>query len=388
MRNGHFIDLSFKFVNKYNLYFRDSLLLLPGSLSSLAKNFGTSSYENKRVACIFPYKFVNNEQISLNYIDPAPAFKFFDGISQDEYNSYSSQFNNNWNLKSETIKYCELDCYVLYQIIDKFSCAADNIFKMFRIDLLKYPTLSSLAFAIYRSKFLKDDAQIPLIHGEIYEFIKKSYTGGSVDVYKPIPTVREPKVTEETLIRRYDVNSLYPFAMKEFPMPSDNPVYFEGDIMKTYNHNNDLADLDKPFGIFEVDIETPKDIKIPLLQTKVKVKNGTYRTIAPIGNWTGCNFSDKLYNTARHGYTFKVKRGYLFEKADLFSDYINFLFDLKQNSEAGSPYYIISKLLLNSLYGRMGMNPISEQHKIVTSDEALELYPKINVTNILNLKNG
>ena len=34
------------------------------------------------------------------------------------------------------------------------------------------------------------------------------------------------------------------------------------------------------------------------------------------------------------------------------------------------------------------MNPISEQHKIVTSDEALELYPKINVTNILNLKNG
>lgn len=95
MRNGHFIDLSFKFVNKYNLYFRDSLLLLPGSLSSLAKNFGTSSYENKRVACIFPYKFVNNEQISLNYIDPAPAFKFFDGISQDEYNSYSSQFNNN-----------------------------------------------------------------------------------------------------------------------------------------------------------------------------------------------------------------------------------------------------------------------------------------------------
>jgi hypothetical protein len=155
---------------------------------------------------------------------------------------------------------------------------------MFRIDLLKYPTLSSLAFAIYRSKILKDDAQIPLIHGEIYEFIKNSYTGGSVDVYKPIPTVREPKVTEETLIRRYDVNSLYPFAMKEFPMPSDNPVYFEGDIMKTYNHNNDLADLDKPFGIFEVDIETPKDIKIPLLQTKVKVKNGTYRTIAPIGN--------------------------------------------------------------------------------------------------------
>ena len=75
---------------------------------------------------------------------------------------------------TETIKYCELDCIALYQIIDKFS---DNIFQMFRIDLLKYPTLSSLAFAIYRCKILTEKTQIPLIHGEMYNFIKKSYTG-------------------------------------------------------------------------------------------------------------------------------------------------------------------------------------------------------------------
>jgi hypothetical protein len=50
------------FANKYKLHFRDSLLILPGTLSSLAKNFNV---ENKG---IFPYKFVNNKNINLDYI--------------------------------------------------------------------------------------------------------------------------------------------------------------------------------------------------------------------------------------------------------------------------------------------------------------------------------
>lgn len=48
---------------------------------------------------------------------------------------------------------------------------------MFRIDILKYSTLSYLAFAIFRTTLLKD-SKIPLIHGEMYDFIKESYTGG------------------------------------------------------------------------------------------------------------------------------------------------------------------------------------------------------------------
>jgi DNA polymerase family B len=151
------------------------------------------------------------------------------------------------------------------------------------LDILKYPTLSSLAFAIYRSKFLKEEYKIPLIHGEIYNFIKKSYTGGSVDVFKPAiqnSSGEHPDTDSKNKIYRYDVNSLYPFAMKNFPMPCGEPIYFEGDILnpKLLNSPEDL-----PFGIFEVDIETPSDMKIPLLQFKIRTKNG-FRTVAPIGN--------------------------------------------------------------------------------------------------------
>nr|YP_025890.1 DNA-directed DNA polymerase [Moniliophthora perniciosa]AAQ74286.1 DNA-directed DNA polymerase [Moniliophthora perniciosa] len=368
IRDGRFINLRFNFASKYNLYFRDSLLLLPASLNSLAKEFNVT---NKG---IFPYTFVNNENISLNYVGLIPDLNYFENISAEEYEIYSSKFNNDWNLRKETIKYCELDCLVLYKIIDKFS---NYIFELFRVDIIKYPTLSSLAFAIFRSKFL-GNSKIPLIHGEIFNFIKESYTGGSVDVYKPCIEFKN----ENTKVYRYDVNSLYPFVMKNFPMPTGEPIYFEGDILNIYNNEGD-----KPFGIFEVEITTPEYIKIPLLQKRIKTDKG-YRTISPIGNWTGKYFSEELYNAAKYGYKFQIKRGYLFKKGNIFEEYVDFLYELKKNSSKGSPNYIISKLLLNSLYGRLGMNPIAENHIIISNEEALKLYSKKNITNIIDLKNG
>ena len=71
------------------------------------------------------------------------------------------QVMKTWDLREETIKYCEQDVVTLYQVINKFN---EQIFILFRIDILKYPTLPSLAFAIYRSKFI-GDARIPLIDG-------------------------------------------------------------------------------------------------------------------------------------------------------------------------------------------------------------------------------
>lgn len=370
MRDGKYIDLRLAFAGKYTLYFRDSLLLLPSSLRKLTKNFlgGTTEELSKG---LFPYKFLNNKDISLDYTGEIPDILYFDNISQDEYSQYSNNLNSKeWNLKEEAIKYCELDCFVLYKVILTFS---KKIFELFRIDLFNYPTLPSLAFAIFRSKFLKLN-KIPLIHGEMFEFIKESYTGGSVDVYKP--------TSDGKKVYRYDVNSLYPYVMKKYPMPTGIPIYFEGNILSLNTSNED-----RPFGIFEVDIISPDNIKTPILQTRIKTDNG-FRTIAPWGNWSGKYFSDELYNAQKFGYKFKVKRGYLFEKSDIFSEYVDFLYELKKNSEKGSANYIISKLLLNSLYGRLGMNPVVEQHLILENSKAKEIYSKVDITNVLDLKNG
>lgn len=90
----------------------------------------------------------------------------------------------------------------------------------------------------------------------------------------------------------------------------------------------------------------------------------------------------------KYGYKFKILRGYLFDKANIFKEYVDFLYNLKSNSISNSPDYIISKLLLNSLYGRFGMNPQVENHVIIDSNKTIKIIDKYQVTNIIKFNNG
>jgi DNA polymerase type B, organellar and viral len=165
-------------------------------------------------------------------------------------------------MKEESIKYCETDCKSLYQIIVKFS---NMIFEIFNIDIHKYPTLSSLSFAIFRTHFLRKN-EIPQLSGQIANDIRQGYTGGAVDMYIPRPQ-------KGTKIYCYDVNSLYPYVMEQFDMPVGKPNLFQGDIRKIDPN---------AFGFFYCKITAPDNLLHPILQTHVKVNNGI-RTIAPLG---------------------------------------------------------------------------------------------------------
>jgi hypothetical protein len=97
---------------------------------------------------------------------------------------------------------------------------AQLIYKQFNVDISKTLTVSSLAFRIYRVKFLSKENNISILNGLIYDFIYQSYYGGAVDAYV--------LVCEN--IKRYDVNSLYPTSMFRNNVPVGNPYYFEGDL--------------------------------------------------------------------------------------------------------------------------------------------------------------
>lgn len=97
----------------------------------------------------------------------------------------------------------------------------------------------------------------------------------------------------------------------------------------------------------------------------------------PIGNWEGWYSSEELVNAERFGYTYDILEGYLFESAPIFKDYIDKLYNIKQNSEKDSPKYIISKLLMNSLYGRFAMDPHLLNHEIVNKIDHSKLYEDI-----------
>jgi hypothetical protein len=155
-----------------------------------------------------------------------------------------------------------LDCVSLHQVIFKFT---ELIFDLFGRSVHHYPTLPSLAFGIFRAKFMEENL-IPQVSGKIARDIRSGYTGGSVDVFIP---ESKPHIK----IKCYDVNSLYPSQMQSQLIPVGNPTYFSGDITKI---NVDA------FGFFYCKIIAPDDIKHPILQTHVKTNNGT-RTVSPIG---------------------------------------------------------------------------------------------------------
>ena len=342
IHNDRIISIEFNYGkdNEYRIKFKDSYLLLLNSLYKLCNSF---SVENRK--SIFPHLFVNEN--NLNYIGEVPDYKYFDDISVDDYNKYKSNFNNNWCLKDEVIKYCNLDCISLFQILFKFN---NMIFDLFGKNVHHYPTLPSLAFAIFRSNFMSEE-NIPQLSGKIAKDIRQGYTGGAVDMYIP---ESKPNVK----INCYDVNSLYPSQMQSQEMPVGVPTYFKGDI-RLINPN--------AFGFFYCEIIAPDNIKHPIIQTHVKTNNGI-RTMAPIGNWEDIIFSSEMDNAKKYGYQFNIKWGYTFEKAIIFKDYVEFLHLLRSQYSRTDPMNLIAKILLNSLYGRFGMDDNFLEVNIIHKD--------------------
>ena len=310
----------------------------------------------------------------------------------------------------------------MYYSIKEFS---KEVFKEFRVDITRTPTISYLAFRIFRSNFLGENNNIAVLNGHVYDFIYQGYYGGADDAY--IPAGHS--------IKGSYVNYLYPTSMKINPMPVGNPYYFEGDLdyfnkinfnypkdknKILYSNLNDIFNLNKfnefkkililnlnpynnkgvlcnsinlPYGILEVSLETPKKEmwNEPILLKKYTVGEGGIRTIVPVGNWKGVYFSEELYNAVNknNSHNFKTNRGFLFRQGNLFKEYVEILFSLRINSPKDSPLNAISKLLLNSLYGRFGMNPEKPNHIILgDNNDKDKIYFHNEVTNIIDFGNG
>ena len=84
--------------------------------------------------------------------------------------------------------------------------------------------------------------------------------GGIAEVYKP----------EGRKTYVYDINSLYPYIMKTCAMPCGPPIFTAFDK----NTNDDFSNF---FGFIQAEIETPKEMYVPVLC----IKDGGMKT--PLG---------------------------------------------------------------------------------------------------------
>jgi len=98
-------------------------------------------------------------------------------------------------------------------------------------------------------------------------------------------------------------------------------------------------------------------------------------------------FSEELKNALNFGYKFEVLRGYLFDRGYIFKDYVDSLYKLRLSYPKSDPLNYTCKILLNSLYGRFGMNDDFYLIEILDQEELLEIESgDYNISEIKPLK--
>ena len=220
---------------------------------------------------------------------------------------------------------------------------------MFDEDLTKM-TIGSDALGNYKKMNKNFNKYFPLIPYQIDKDIRKSYKGGFTylnDCYKE-------KETGAGFV--LDVNSLYPSVMMYEKLPFGDPLFFNGQYEKDLLYPLYIQTFSC---IFKV-----KENKIPTIQIKnnlsfipneyVKSSDGDIVTLTLTNIDLELFFEhyDVWEITYHSGWKFKAIKG-------LFSQYIDYWskqkIDAKKNKN--DALYRISKLMLNSLYGKFGLNP-------------------------------
>lgn len=242
---------------------------------------------------------------------------------------------------------------------------------------IKGITMSSSAY----KNWLKDKYQLCKMqmkkseNEEIVEIVRKSYRGGITKVNQQYAGIEFNDVIS------FDVNSLYPSVMYDNPMPIG-----DGKIYKTLE-------------------EGRKDNRhlfiIVAFVQYAKVRKGMHSFI---GNQSGFSYAKKytyddvisnkmiylwkdefdLFKLVYDG-EYKILKVVGWKKANyVFKDYIDRWYDLKKNAR-NDVERSLAKLMLNSLYGKFGMNdsritkiPVAIDNKIIyrTEDNNTTYYYK------------
>lgn len=220
---------------------------------------------------------------------------------------------------------------------------------MFDEDLTKM-TIGSDALHNYKSINKNFNKYFPVLPYQIDKDIRKSYKGGFTylnDIYKE-------KETGAGFV--LDVNSLYPSVMMYEKLPFGDPLFFNGQYEKDLLYPLYIQTFSC---IFKV-----KENKIPTIQIKnnlsfipneyIKSSDGDIVTLTLTNIDLELFFEhyDVWEITYHSGWKFKAIKG-------LFTQYIDYWskqkIDAKKNKN--DALYRISKLMLNSLYGKFGLNP-------------------------------
>lgn len=377
MQNGQLISLKIlkeiKGKNKTVLTIKDSLKLLPGSLAQLAKDFQVPTQKDH-----FPHYFLveGNVAKTLSYEGPLPDYKYFEAkrTSQVEYAEMEQEFKINskpWNFIEISQKDILGDVESQYQILVQYF---KTLREAFPINPMKNLSVPGIAFTTWRT------VKLPLLNKEgfkVYDLSRSldnrfrgAYLGGIVDVYKP------------HLLGKgyyYDVNSLYPTAMcRPMQVGMPTPAIITPSEFKQGQF----------FGFLEATVQAPL-VDTPSGYIGLLPIRYNNRLVCPGGTFKGFFFSEELKFAQNNGYTILgIGEAYAFQRGvNTFKTLIEQLNTMKVKAqlEGKSVLRAISKLEMNSMYGRFGMHTPELKHAIVNSQQLDKLIKDSKILEHISL---
>lgn len=301
------IEVVFKLKNKRvnKVTFRDSQKLLPMSVEEIAKTFN------------MPY-----QKLKIDY------------TAHDELPEGAP-------LSEAEEKYIRHDVLIVATAIEYFY--SQGLDKM---------TIGACALAEYKK--LVSDKKFNLYFPE-----PKSYHKNVKATYKGGWTFLMPDVAEKTVKGGFvlDKNSLYPYVMKSRLMPFGTPILFKGEYQP-----------DKLYPLYVQQFSCQFELKpgkLPTIQSKEPLffRGSEYLTSSEnqIVTMTLNNVDYELFREHYDVYNLEFIGGWKFRGAmGLFDAYIDKwnANKIKAKEDNNPGLYLISKLLLNSLYGKFGTGNI------------------------------
>jgi len=259
------------------------------------------------------------------------------GLEKKEFD-----FNTDFDDWDKLVDYNKRDCEVLYKAITEFQETINKLGGCVKL------TLASTSLDLFRRKFLKTTVAD---NSNLEEYFRQAYYGGRCEVFKKYGS---PCIYS-------DFNSLYPSVMKNSLMPIGKAY-----IIKTHNLEKYK---DFPVAFVEATVLSPPPDKlyIPVLPYRYKGK-----LLFPTGEFTGWWDLELIKKAEEVGYIIKPSKIIVFNDYQaIFKEYIESLYNLRLEAKHKNDKTLdlVTKLLMNSLYGKFGQRREQEEIFINPDEE-------------------
>lgn len=252
------------------------------------------------------------------------------------YEKLSVDFDNVSD--ADLLTYCKRDVEILRRfMIDYIKFVHDNELGGFKL------TIASQSIAAYRANMIDRTIKLHDIR-VIHRLERDGYYGGRTECFYIGEKSGEP-------FYYVDVNSMYPYVMKNCPLPYELTEHYKKTTPKFIAQR-----IKENYVIARVKLKTE------LNAYPFRYNN---RLVFPVGEYTTVLHKPELEIAIKNDDLIEVYETAIYHEDILFGDYVDYFYRLKvkYTEDNNKVYRYITKLLMNSLYGKFGqLKPHREKY--------------------------